>query len=74
MKSNDPIRMSDYHHRRVVAFAPVEAARQFRISAVLAGAIIIATMAVAAGTLYAPSHQKPETLAPSAALAQSRAS
>lgn len=57
MRGTDPIRMSDYHHRRVVAIAPNDAARQFKLSAILAGAIIMATLAVAAGTLTAPSHQ-----------------
>lgn len=71
MRKTDPIRMSDYHHRRVVAFAPNEAARQFRLSAILAGAIIVATLAVAAGTLSVPSNQ---AQAPSAVLVLPRAS
>lgn len=57
MKKVDPIRMSDFHRPRAIAYAPGEAARQFRISAVLAGAIIMATAAVAAGTLSQPSYQ-----------------
>ncbi len=71
MSGTDPIRMSDYHHKRVVAFAPVEAGRQFRISVILAGAIIVATMAVAAGTLSMQPHQ---AQAPSAALTDLRPS
>lgn len=71
MRRTDPIRMSDFHHRRAIAYAPDEAARQFRLSAILAGAIIMATAAVAAGTLGLPLHQ---AQAPSAIEIQPRAS
>lgn len=71
MRKADPIRMSDYRQPRVIAFAPSEAARQFRISAILAGAIIVATLAVAAGTLSVQTHQ---AQAPAATLAVHRAS
>lgn len=71
MRRTDPIRMSDYHQRRAIAIAPTDAARQFRISAILAGTIIIATLAVAAGTMSTPSYQ---AQTPSAVLIPQRAS
>ncbi|MFC0217466.1 hypothetical protein FHS82_003220 [Pseudochelatococcus lubricantis] len=56
MTTNDPIRMSDYQRRQRAAIAPAEAARQFRISAVLALVLIAASAIVAAGTLFGPAH------------------
>lgn len=56
MIKTDPIRMSDYNHQRSIAFAPVEAARQFRISAFLAVALIVTTVIVSAFAVLEPSH------------------
>ncbi|MGI6244255.1 MAG: hypothetical protein ACOYJQ_00610 [Pseudochelatococcus sp.] len=63
---HEPIRMSDFRRRRRFAIAPGEAARQFRVSAVLAIVMIAASLIVAAGALLAPSRTA-QTPAPAAA-------
>lgn len=67
MMKTDPIRISDYHHR-VIAIAPVEAGRQFRVSAFLAAVILVAAAFMALGALFAPSHNA--QLEPITAVAQ----
>lgn len=54
MIKTDPIRMSDHHHR-VIAIAPIEAARQLKISAFLAAIILAAAAVMSLGALFSSS-------------------
>lgn len=69
MIKTDPIRMSDFHHQRAIVFAPIEAGRQFKISAFLAVMLIAAT-AVVSATAFFETSQTAQTVPTTAVIAQ----